>query len=299
DHWVEVFDEPFGDQAALPTLLLSQLTHKHVKVVLTGEGADEVFAGYSNYSKRLKEAPLSAWLGSKYSPLPYLYPFLPAQLRKNRVVKAAGRSLSRRYTTIPNLFDRELHPSILSQEFSKAQGVGLQTLAEPHYFSCDSNEYLDRMLHIDANLWLADDLLTKVDRATMAYSIEARVPYLDHRLVEFAARLPSHFKMRAGDGKYLLKRLAAKKGLLPPEIISRPKRGFVIPLREWMGAELKPMLDETLSSSGLLGRNIFRPGVVEKLLREEKSQRRLHATRIWSLLALELWFRRYAPNYQV
>jgi asparagine synthase (glutamine-hydrolysing) len=298
DHWVEVFDEPFGDQAALPTLLLSQLTQSHVKVVLTGEGADEVFAGYSNYAKRLKEAPLSARLRSKYSPVPYLYPFLPAQLRKNRVVKAAGRPLSRRYTTIPNLFDRELHPSILSRELHAAQGVGLETLAEPHYFSCDSNEYLDRMLHIDANLWLADDLLTKVDRATMAYSIEARVPYLDHHLVEFAARLPSHFKMRGSDGKYLLKQLAGK-GFLPPEIISRPKRGFVVPLREWMGKELRPMLDETLSPAGLLGRNIFRPGVVERLRREEKSQRRLHATRIWSLLALELWFRRYAPDYRV
>jgi len=277
------FDEPFGDQAALPTLLLSKLTRESVKVVLTGEGADEVFAGYSNYAKRVKEAPIAARFGR--FPLPHIYPFMPAKLRKSRLFKAMGRPVSRRYTTIPNLFDREMHGSLLTRDFRAAQTIGLEHLAEPHYFACDSHEYLDRMLHIDQNLWLADDLLTKVDRATMAYSLEARVPYLDHRLVEFAARLPAHFKLRGNEGKYLLKQLAVKK-FLPSEIVFRAKRGFVIPLHEWMAKDLKPLLDDALAN-GLFKRNIFRPRLVER-----------NATRLFSLLSLELWFRRYAPNYQ-
>ncbi len=297
-HLVEAFDEPFGDQAALPTLLLSELSRRHVTVVLSGEGADEIFAGYSNYAKRLKEATLSATWGGKYSPLRWIYPFLPTKLRKNRLVKSAARPIERRYTTIPNLFDRETHASLFSPEFYALQGTGLEDLAASHYASCDSTEYLDKMLHIDTNLWLPDDLLTKMDRASMFHSLEARVPYLDHHFVEFAARLPTSFKLNGRNGKYLLKRLAEKKGLLPPEIIHRSKQGFSLPLREWLTGDLKPLLDDALSSNGLLGRNIFRKGVIEQLRKEEANKRRFHATRLWSLLILELWFRKYAPDYR-
>lgn len=274
----QMFDEPFGDQAALPTLLLSKLTRQEVKVVLTGEGADEVFAGYSNYAKRLKEAPLC----DRLHPFRFLYPFMPTKLRKNRLVKASSRPLSRRYTTIPTLFDSEVHCSLFSRDFYSAQNASLEALVEPHYFACNSNDYLDRMLHIDKSLWLADDLLTKVDRATMTHSLEARVPYLDHKLVEFAARLPVSFKM----GKWILKQVANR--FLPPEIINRPKWGFVIPLREWMAGELKPLMSDSLNT--LQTRNLFRPGLAKR--------KDLHATRLFALLALELWFRRYAPNYR-
>ncbi len=295
DTLIDAFDEPFADQAALPTLLLSQLSRRHVTVVLSGEGADELFAGYSNYGKRLKEAPQCAKLGSKFSPLPWIYPYLPVQLRKNRLIKAAARPLSRRYTTIPNLFDRETHSSILSKAFLAQQSYGLEYLAESYYNLCDSSDYLDRMLHIDMKLWLADDLLTKMDRASMAYSLEARVPYLDHRLVEFAARLPSHMKWRGTTSKYLLKQLAEKKGYLPREIIHRSKQGFVLPLREWLAGDLKPLLDDACST--LKDRNLFRPGFIERLRKEEANRTRLHATRLWSLLILELWFRRYSPQF--
>lgn len=268
-----------------------------MKVVLTGEGADEIFAGYSNYSKRLKEATLAARLGAKFSPFHLLYRLFPPVARKNRVFKAASRPIERRYTTIPNMFDSELHSSYLTPALLEKPRFGLEHLAENHYFSCDSSEYLDRMLHIDSNLWLPDDLLTKVDRATMAYSLEGRVPYLDHRLVEFAARLPAHFKIRNGEAKYLLKKVA-ERGLLPPEIVWRPKYGFSMPLREWLSDKLQPLMNEALSPAGLLGRNIIREGIVQQLRREETIQRRLHAGRLWGLLALELWFRRYAPNFR-
>lgn len=286
------FDEPLGDQAALPTLLLSQLTRKHVKVVLTGEGADEIFAGYSNYPKRLKEAPICSALHR--SPLPYLYPLFPMKLRKSRLCKAMARPLSRRYTTIPNLFDRESFGSFLTRPFLSAQESTLEQFAEIHFYECDSEEYLDKMLHIDTRLWLADDLLTKVDRATMAHSLEARVPYLDPRVVEFAARLPAQYKLRGFEGKFLLKRWAAK-GLIPEKIAHRPKWGFVMPLGDWMANELKPKLDDALSEHGLMGRNIFRPKFIQNM---QRLQKKSDATRLYSLLCLELWFRAFAPDYR-
>jgi asparagine synthase (glutamine-hydrolysing) len=289
DH---MFDEPFGDQAALPTLLLSKLTRKHVKVVLTGEGADEIFAGYSNYPKRLRDARLCARLHA--TPLPYLYPLLPAKLRKSRICKAFARPLSRRYTTIPTLFCREIYRSLLTRPFLNAQTNSLEHFAEGYFYECDSEEYLDKMLHIDTRLWLADDLLTKVDSSTMAYSLEARVPYLDYRLVEFAARLPPQFKLRGFEGKILLKMLSSR-GLLPQEIANRPKWGFVMPLGDWLAKDLKPVVDDALSESGLLGRNIFQKKSIVKLRDQTKKS---DAMRLFSLLSLELWFRKNAPEYR-
>lgn len=278
------FCEPLGDQAILPTLLLSKWARNQVKVVLTGEGADEVFAGYTNYAKKLKEAPLAHLLHK--TPLPYLYPFFPAKLRKNRLCKAMARPLSRRYTTIPSLFDREIYGSLLSRSFWAAQEESLERLAEIHYLDCDSDHYLDRMLHIDKKLWLADDLLAKVDRSTMVHSLEARVPFLDHQLVEFVARLPTDFKLRAHTAKYLLRKVAGK-GLLPPEIFERPKWGFYMPLKEWMAKELKPLVNDRLQS--LERRNLFQPHLAKR--------KDLHATRQYALLSLELWFQKFAPNF--
>jgi asparagine synthase (glutamine-hydrolysing) len=277
----DMFDEPCGDQAALPTLLLAKMTRQHVKVVLTGEGADEVFAGYNNYVKRLKEAPICARYGK--FPLSYLYPLMPMKLRKNRLFKAMNRPLSRRYTTIASLFDREMHSSLLTFRTK----ISLEDLAEPHFLSCDSSEYLDKMLHIDQNLWLTDDLLTKVDRATMTHSIEARVPYLDHHLVEFGARLPAHFKIKGTDNKYLLKRVA-ETGYLPPEIIHRSKQGFLLPLHTWMEGDLKPLIHDAFST--LAQRGLFHPRFLKK---------KHHATRLFALLALELWFRKYGPDFKI
>jgi asparagine synthase (glutamine-hydrolysing) len=296
DEWVDTFDEPFGDQAALPTLLLSRLTKQHVTVVLTGEGADEVFAGYTNYGKRLKEAGISRYLGSSFSPLRWLYPLFPAQLRKNRLFKTFGRPRSRRYTTVSSLYDIELRKSYFHPALHRS--MRLEHLAAAYFSTCDSPEALDQMLHVDLNLWLADDLLAKVDRATMAHSIEARVPYLAPRLIEFAARLPSHHKLRGSTTKYLLKQVALQ-GLLPPEIVLRPKSGFVLPLREWIQGDLKGALDDTLSASGLMSRNIVRPGVIERLRLEEAHQTKQHATRLWALHTLELWLRKYAPDYKI
>jgi asparagine synthase (glutamine-hydrolysing) len=295
ESWVDVFDEPFGDQAALPTLLLSQLTRQHVTVVLTGEGADEVFAGYSNYRKRVREDRLVSVLGHKWSPLPHIVPRLPPLLRKDRILKAVARPRSRRYVTIPNIFDESLRQSLLTDAFRQRLTEQMSDYAEAFYRECNSRYYIDKIMYVDARLWLPDDLLTKVDRATMAHSLEARVPYLDHRFVETCARLDPGLKQRDSTQKHILKKVAEK--YLPQEIVHRSKQGFVMPLHQWLGVELKPYLHECLSDAGLLRRNLFKPAAVRKLLDQHHSGRRNHSTRLWALLVLELWFRRYEPDF--
>ncbi len=297
DRWIDVFDEPFADQAALPTMLLSGFARRDVTVVLTGEGADEVFGGYSNYRKRIREERLVRWLAHPVSPLPALVRTLPGALRRDRLLRSLTEPLPRRYRTIPNLFDVVLHPSLFTPEFlaATAGAPDVGDLAAAAYAEAGAPEYLDRMLHVDTRLWLPDDLLTKVDRATMTHSLEARVPYLDHRLVEFCARLEPAQKIRGTTHKSLLKRVASR--YLPADIVERGKQGFVMPLTEWIAGRLQRELDDHLGPGGLMRRGIFRDGELARILAEHRRGRRNHAGRLWALLILERWFRRYAPGW--
>lgn len=295
EHWVDAFDEPFGDPAALPTMFLAQLARRHVTVALTGEGADEVFSGYGNYRKRVSEERITAVLGARYSPLRHLLRLLPGRVRKDRLLKAIGEPLARRYITIPQVFDSALQPQLFSPRFLAAQQTGMADYAERFFDECNSAHYIDKLMYVDARLWLPDDLLTKVDRATMAYSLEARVPYLDHRFFEFAARLHPNLKQHGQTGKYLLKKLAGK--LLPPQIVHRPKQGFVPPLAEWFSGLLKDEMRAALSS--LHERGLFREGTLSRLAQQHYAGRRTDAGRLWALLMLEKWFQRYEPEFSV
>lgn len=297
ESWVDVFDEPFGDQAALPTMLLSKLTRKEVTVVLTGEGADELFSGYTNYAKRVKEERITSILGHEHSPLRALVSQMPALWQKDRIIKAIGLPLSQRYATIPNLFDRATHPALFSDALLSQQKTHIADYAAAFFDQCNSSSYLEKIMHVDMRLWLPDDLLTKVDRATMAYSLEARVPYLDHKFVEFVAQLDPALKQNGKTTKYLLKKLAEK--YLPHEIIYRPKQGFVMPLTQWLDGALKPRMEHALSAGGLGKRGLFREGALQRVLREHRAGRSNHAGRLWALTVLELWFAKYAPDFEL
>ncbi|MFY8064221.1 MAG: asparagine synthase-related protein, partial [Usitatibacteraceae bacterium] len=162
--------------------------------------------------------------------------------------------------------------------------------AAAFYDECDAADYIERLMYVDMRLWLPDDLLTKVDRATMAYSLEARVPYLDHAFVEHVATLPAHCKQRGKTTKWILKQLAER--YLPSHIVNRNKQGFVMPLSEWLGGRLKPHVDNALSDTGLGKRGLFRTGALTNLLAEHQRGARNHAGRIWALTVLEEWFKR-------
>ena len=230
--------------------------------------------------------------------MPALVRALPVAARKDRLLRAIAEPLPRRYRTIPNLFDALLLPSLLSPALLAATrgGGDLGDCAARAYAECNSAHYLDRLLHVDTRLWLPDDLLTKVDRATMAHSLEARVPYLDHRFVEFCARLEPALKLRGGEHKWLLKRVAER--YLPRDIVHRGKQGFVMPLSEWLAGRLAGELDShLLGGEGLARRGLFRDGVVERLLAEHRARRPQQLGRLWALLILERWFRRWAPSW--
>jgi asparagine synthase (glutamine-hydrolysing) len=295
DEWVDVFDEPFGDQAALPTMLLARLTRRHVTVALTGEGADELFAGYTNYAKRVREERLTGWLAGPLSPLPALARRAPEIVARDRIVKAIGLPREQRYATIPNLFDWATHRGLYSDAFLAARSERIAAYAGKRFEECNAPGYFERIMCVDLRLWLPDDLLVKVDRATMAYSLEARVPYLDHRFVEFVARLDPQMKQKGSTRKYLLKKLAEK--FLPHEIVHRRKQGFVMPLSEWLATGLKGRVEESLGANGLGRRGLFRDGALARLLEEHRAGRRNHAGRLWALTVLDVWFRRYAPDF--
>jgi asparagine synthase (glutamine-hydrolysing) len=295
EDWVDVFDEPFGDQAALPTMLLSKLTRKHVTVALTGEGADELFSGYSNYRKRVSEERITGLLGGTYSPLRSLVPLLPPAIRKDRVIKAIGLKHAARYATIPNVFDRATHGGLFSSALMHHQQTHIASYAEKLFAKCNARSYIEKLMYVDMNLWLPDDLLTKVDRATMAYSLEARVPFLDHKFVEFVAKLDPQLKQNGTTTKYLLKKLAEK--YLPHEIVHRGKQGFVMPLSPWLEGGLKTRMEHAIGAGGLGKRGLFKDGALKRLLAQHRGGRSNHAGRLWALTVLELWFERHAPDF--
>jgi asparagine synthase (glutamine-hydrolysing) len=278
-------------------MLLAQFARREVTVVLTGEGADEVFGGYSNYVKRLREECLTGVLGARGSPIPPLLRHLPPRLARDRIVKAAMEPRSRRYATIPNIFDSLLRGEYFTPAFAAAAPARIADCAQALYDSCDSPDYLDRLLDIDARLWLPDDLLAKVDRATMAFSLEARVPYLDHALYGWCARLPPSFKVRGGERKRILKTLAER--YLPKDIVHREKQGFMMPLDRWLAHELRQDIAEALGPRGLARRGLVRPEAIARLVAEHASGRRNHAMRLWVLLILERWFARYEPDFSL
>jgi len=297
DRWVEVFDEPFGDHAALPTMALAEFARQTVKVVLTGEGADEILGGYDNYFKRLREERITRVLGARGSPIPALLRTLPGRVTRDRILKAILEPLARRYTTIPNIFDSVLRQTYLSKALRQLTHVTLADKAELFFAECDSPSYLDHLLNIDTRLWLADDLLAKVDRATMAHSLEARVPYLDQNLYAWCARLDAGQKVGGGVAKILLKRLAER--YLPREIVYRPKQGFTMPLDRWMAHELRADLTMALGPGGLQRRGLIRPQPISRMLAEHFSGTKNHATRLWTLFVLERWFSRYQPEFSL
>lgn len=294
DAFLSSFDEPFGDPAALPTMLLAQKTRRHVTVALSGEGADEVFGGYRAYLSRLDDpANLRRWGWT--SPLLRL---LPESLRASRRLRALTNGLQRTWTTLPSVIAPEKQRSWFTPAFIAQYQGTVTDLAAEVYGRTSTLDHVGRVMAVDRALWLADDLLVKVDRATMAFGLEARVPYLDPDLLAFAARLPSELHLDHGrTGKALLKRIACR--YLPTELVHRRKKGFNMPLKAWLRNELRPLMEECLGPHGLAGRGIIRPSRLVRL-QQDLHAGKDHAAHItWPLITLELWFRRWQPNWRL
>jgi len=286
-------DEPVSEPAAIPTYMVTRLARETVTVVLTGEGGDELFAGYPKHAVE----PYARMLAHLPAPLrdgliDHVLDRLPFRFRKLQVVgrSARFRSEPERLSAWFAGFVGEERAALLGPALRAHASAGVAPYARALADS-PAHDPLDRMLDADLQLWLTDDLLMKMDKMSMAASVEARVPLLDTALIEWAMRLPRRHKIRGLEGKVLLKRLARR--LLPAAVVDRPKVGFTVPLSPWFRGPLRPMLQETLMSSAALGRGLMRPESVRSFVEDHMSGRRDRGRELWTLLTLELWHQQW------
>jgi asparagine synthase (glutamine-hydrolysing) len=298
----ELLDEPLGDASLLPTYLLSRFTRHVVKVALSGDGGDEVFAGYPTYqAHRLARAYACVPAGIRERVIRPLVERLPVSLddlsldfRLKRFVEGMPHEMVERHAVWMGSFTPAEQLELLSPE-ALARMPAPPSYATFHALAAGLPEepWLNRVLYLDLKGYLGEGVLTKVDRASMACSLEVRVPLLDRRVVEFAAALPPELRLRGMTTKYVLKR--AMRGRLPADIIRRPKKGFGVPLGRWFRGELGTLLYDVCASDAVRRAGLFRPEVVERLLREHREGRRDHRKKLYTLLAWQLWAARYRP----
>ena len=288
------YGEPFADPSAIPTWYVSEIARRKVTVALNGDGGDESFLGYNRYRAmrhlaRLDGVPRWSRLG-----LERLLALAPGRLQRQfriprlrRVLQAPERQPGRRYAfTIVAFTDDDKNAGYSRALQAQLAGSSLDLL-EPYFAAADS--LVAGANWADIHTYLPDDLMVKVDVASMAHGLESRSPLLDHALMEWAAAIPSEIKMARGVTKALFKR--AMQPYLPKEVLYRPKMGFGCPVDHWFRSELKEMAYDTLLSASARQRDLFRPDYVRSLLDEHCDGRRDHHTRLWALLMLELWFR--------
>ena len=278
------FDEPFADSSAIPTFLVSRLARQHVKVVLSGDGGDELFAGYDRYvaDRGRRHLGLAGDLG--FGPL----------LRTAGSLLPVGGGKNTLYTlSLPRL-QRYIHSiSIFPGQALEAvlEGGGAASRVDIAPLADRELDFLSRLQDLDLKTYLPGDILTKVDRMSMANSLEARVPLLDHPLVEFAGSLPPDLRIRGGTTKYLLKRVL--EGRVPPDVLTRPKQGFAVPLESWFSGSIPGFFrDELADTSHLAGVGISRPEIGRLLDRFEATRRRDYCDRLWALVVLNRAVRR-------
>ena len=289
------YNEPYADSSAIPTFYLARLAKEHITVALNGDGGDESFGGYDRY--------VASVMAGIYDGIPekikhafgWLRPVLLKIIRSQnlgRFFDALSDQPIRRYVRWVCHFDPFLHEHLLTDEFLKnsIQSDPINYF-EQFYKHSDAREFVERIMDIDVNTYLPDDLLVKVDIATMASGLEGRSPFLDHKLMEFCSGLPGHFKVRGLQKKYILKK--ATQLLLPHEIINRPKMGFGVPIERWFREDLKEMAFDILLSERSLKRGYFQVKTIRRILEEHVSGIRAWHYQIWNLLMLELWYRMF------
>jgi asparagine synthase (glutamine-hydrolysing) len=278
-------DEPFADSSALPSFIVSQLARQHVTVALTGDGGDELFAGYERYGRFMTTIAIDR----VPTPLRRLLRVLASRLPHHAPGKHFLDSLAlpgyKRYLNEIAPFG-ELSRALVLENPSDIDSLPSTTIERA--LERWKTDPLDALQYLDCKSYLAGDILTKMDRMSMANSLEVRSPLLDHRLFEFVASIPSSYKKRNGIAKWMLRTVG--EPILPSELFSVPKHGFAVPLELWINRDLREMMRDTLLSSACRSRGIIDSRYVEVLLDEHSRRRRDHSTKLWALFMLELWF---------
>lgn len=294
------YDEPFADSSAIPTMYLSEMTRQHVTVALSGDGGDELFAGYDRYhavavGERFDRLPAfvrSILTGRFWQRLPASTRQKSRRRRFKRLLSALGYPRERRYLKWISIIDDERLPGLLSDDLRStlAQHDPAMFLLSA-YQECPRRDFVTRTTAADVLTYLPCDILNKVDIASMAYSLEVRAPFLDQEVVELAARMPIEWKRHSGKGKQIVRETFAD--LIPPEIQNLPKMGFGVPLDSWFRNELRPLLEGTLLTQKSLERGWFDRQSVKQLVEDHFADRWDHSYRLWALLVFELWQQRF------
>ncbi len=290
------FDEPFADSSAVPTYYVSGMARRHVTVALSGDGGDELLAGYRRHfwdrwearARRLARPPAAARALAR---------LWPSNARgKNALIHlalTADEACARKHSA--ELF-RDGGKRALYSDDMAALSAEFDPLAihRAYYNRCRANDPLDRSLYVDLKTYLADDILVKVDRMSMAHGLEVRAPFLDHRVVEFIASLPSELKLRGRTTKFILRE--AMRGCLPQEVLAKPKHGFEAPINRWLRCELRESVEDILCSSRAQQRGLFDPRAVKQLWADHLDGTINAGHRLWILLMLELWFQTFVDR---
>jgi asparagine synthase (glutamine-hydrolysing) len=288
------FDEPFADSSAVPTYYVSKAARQLVTVALSGDGGDELWAGYARHHVESWEQRLRALLGPATKAAGWLGQALPLSVKGARSLRHLASAPEQAYALkhAYGMFEPDAKGRLYSGDLRRAvNGYDPFALFRDTYRACGSADPLDRSMYVDAQTYMIDDVLTKVDRMSMAVSLEAREPLLDHKLIEFAARVPASLKLKDGRSKYLLRRVLESR--VPRSIIERKKSGFAAPIGAWLRGPLAAMTDELLGDGRLRDRGIFNPGEVARLWHEHRTGHVDHRHRLWQLIMLELWFREF------
>ena len=288
-------DEPCSDPSLVPTYLLSRFTRKHVTVALGGDGGDEIFAGYPMYcGHHMARAYVRVPRFLRRGLIEPLVNFLPVKTknlsfdyRAKRFITASHYDEVARHHVWFGSFTPDDQDLLLTEDLKRASEPDIYRDARRLFAECDSNNITECMQSLDAQLYLAEDILTKVDRASMAVSLEVRAPYLDHRVAEFAAGLPARYKLHGYTSKYILKRAA--RGLVPPFVWRRGKKGFGVPFAKWLKGELRPLAHDLLSPERLRRSGLFNAEYVARLQDEHERGVANHRKLLWTLLSFELW----------
>jgi asparagine synthase (glutamine-hydrolysing) len=298
---VYAFDEPFADSSAIPTYYLSQLTRQHVTVALGGDGGDEVFAGYLTYQAdrlarlydRLPGFLTRGLLPALVQRLPVSDGKVSLDFKARRFVNYALLEPGHRHYAWKAFFDDDLKRAILSDDILASLDGSLDTypVFRKYYEAVPHHDLLNRFLYVDTKVYLADDILVKVDRMSMAHALEVRVPFLDYRVVEFMFRLPGWLKMPGLQLKHFLK--ATMGGVLPRKTLKKRKGGFNVPLPMWLKHELRPLVQDALAPARIKAQGLFNDASVSRLVSDHLAGRADYSRNIWALLMFNLWHDRY------
>jgi asparagine synthase (glutamine-hydrolysing) len=301
---ISYIDEPFGDASALPTYHVSRLAREHVTVVLSGDGGDEMFAGYSSYRGMLFAQQyrrwVPQWLGRHVLPgcVENVARWTPDSLRYRglriaKILRDSSLPMQDAYRDKGSIWRAQDLRHLLNPDvWQHADYLGTQYLPDSLWETMHGpTDLVSRLTEIDIRSYMLDDILVKVDRMSMAHSLEVRSPLLDHRVAELAARMPTGMKIRGGVGKHVLREVLRKK--LPPRAVRKGKQGFSVPLRDWFRGRLAGWVRDCFGKNGYLPAEIFSLSYVETLMREHEQGTCDHSARLWLLLAFAAWHRQY------